>query len=43
MVNNNNKIWTIGLISKHTTNFPQTTPIKTTTQESYLKAMMSMD
>jgi len=33
----------MGFISKHTTNFPQTTPPKTTTQESSLKAMISMD
>jgi len=26
--------------SKHTTNFPQITPPKTTTQEYYLKAMI---
>ena len=33
----------MGFISKHTTNFPQTTPPKTTTQENYVKAMISMD
>jgi len=27
----------------HTTNFPQTTPPKTTTLESYLKAMIAID
>ena len=32
----------MGFISKHTTNFPQTTPPKTTVQESYIKAMISM-
>jgi len=29
--------------SKHVTNFPQTTPPKTTIKDSYLKAMISMD
>ena len=29
--------------TKHTTNFPQTTPPKTTSLESSLKAMISMD
>ena len=29
--------------TKHITNFPQTTPPKTTTQESQVKAMISMD
>jgi len=33
----------MGFISKHTTNFPQTTPPKTTSQESCDKAMISMD
>jgi hypothetical protein len=27
----------------HTTNFPQTTPLKTTTQESSLKAIISVN
>jgi hypothetical protein len=43
MINNTSKIERIGFISKHTTNFPQTTPPKTATQKSYLKAMISMD
>jgi hypothetical protein len=43
MVNNTSKIERMGFISKHTTNFPQTTPPKTTTQASYLKAMILMD
>jgi len=33
----------MGFISKHTTNFPQTTPPKTTKQQYYLKAIISMD
>ena len=33
----------MGFISKPVTNFPQTTPPKTTTQESQVKAMISMD
>jgi len=33
----------MGFISKHTTNFAQITSPKTTTQEYYLKAMISMD
>jgi hypothetical protein len=43
MINNISKIEKMGFISKHTTNFPQTTPPKTTTQESNLKAMISID
>ena len=33
----------MGFISKHTTNFPQTTPPKTTRLESCVKAIISMD
>ena len=33
----------MGFISKHTTNFPQTTPPKATTLLSYVKAMISLD
>jgi hypothetical protein len=40
MINNISKIEKMGFISKHTTNL---LPPKTTTQESSLKAMISMD
>jgi hypothetical protein len=43
MVNNTSKIERMEFFSKHTTNFSQTTPPKTTTKESYLKAMISKD
>jgi hypothetical protein len=33
----------MGFISKHTTNFPQTTPPKTSTKNLRVKAMISMD
>jgi len=32
----------MGFISKYVTNFPETTPPKTATQESYVKVMTSM-
>ena len=33
----------MGFISKHTTNFPQTIPPKTTIEESCVKAMTLID
>jgi hypothetical protein len=43
MINNTSKIYRMGFISKHTTNFPQTTPLETTTRNLRVKAMISMD
>jgi len=35
MIDNTSNIERMGFISKYTTNFPQTTPPKTTTQEPW--------
>jgi|TARA_Y100000385_G_C12870167_1_gene541174 hypothetical protein len=43
MINNTPKIERMGFISKYVTNFPETTPPKTATQNSYVKAMISID
>jgi len=43
MINNTSKIERIEFFSKHTTNFSQTTPPKTTTRNLRVKAMISMD
>ena len=43
MVNNTSNIERMEFFTKHTTNFPQTIPPKTTIEESCVKAMTLMD